>query len=296
MRNILYIILTGAFLLQACERLSNRPDEFADYDSAQYERLSINYEILGDQDTCLVFIHGWNLDLRYWDDQVKQFGSRYRILTLDLAGHGNSSRARANWTAESFARDIITILEKEGVTKAVLIGHGLGGDIALEVATRAPERVLQLIGIDCFRDVGFEVTEDYRRNFKDHFNLFKRNYADMADQMARQNIRTHDRKVISRIVNDYKEADPKVALAIYKNMIPKAATQKYTLQHIRFPLVLIGGDYATYDTTALNKYTHRHYKLFLLNGGGQFPMVEQPEELNKILEQVLRLRVEGASS
>jgi pimeloyl-ACP methyl ester carboxylesterase len=296
MKNIIYIILAGAFLLPACERLSSRPDELADHDSGQYERLSINYEILGDQDTCLVFIHGWNLDLRYWDDQVKQFSSRYKILTLDLAGHGNSSRDRSNWTAESFARDIITILEKEGISKAVLIGHGLGGDVALEVATRAPERVSQLIGIDCFRDVGFEVTEDYRRNFKDHFNSFKRNYADMADQMARQNIRTRDREVISRIVNDYKEADPKVALAIYKNMIPKAATQKYMLQHIHFPLVLIGGDYIGYDTTALNKYTHRHYDLFLLNGGGQFPMVEQPEELNKILEQVLRPRVPGASS
>ena len=85
MRNILYIILAGFFLMQACERLTSRPDEFADYDSTQYERLSINYEILGDRDTCLVFIHGWNLDLRYWDEQVKQFGNRYRILTLDPA-------------------------------------------------------------------------------------------------------------------------------------------------------------------------------------------------------------------
>ena len=179
----------------------------------------------------------------------------------------------------------------------MLIGHGLGGDVALEVATMAPERVLQLIGIDCFRDVGFEMTEDYRRNFKDHFNSFKRNYSEMADQMARQNIRTRDREVISRIVNDYKEADPKVALAIYKNMIPKTATQKYKLQYIRFPLVLIGGDYASYDTTALNKYTQRDYELYLLNGGGQFPMVEQPEELNKILERVLPgLRVDGPSS
>lgn len=280
--------MAGAFLLSACERLGSRPDEFADYDTSQYERVSINYEISGDQDTCLVFIHGWNLNLRYWDEQVKYFSGRYRILTLDLAGHGNSSRDRTNWTAESFARDISSILEKESVSQAVLIGHGMGGNIALEVAALAPESIVELIGIDCFRDVGFEMTADYRINFKNHFNSFKRNYKQMADELARQNIRTRDRLIIDRIVGDYKKADPKIALAVYKNMIPKAAAEKMKLQALHFPLVLIGGDYAGYDTVALNRYAHKNYQLFLLPGAGQFPMVEQPQDLNQALEQALK--------
>lgn len=285
MRLFILIIAIGLSVL-ACERLSNRTEEFAHYDSSQYERVSINYEIQGSQDTCLVFIHGWNLNLRYWDAQVKYFNSRYRILTLDLAGHGNSARDRINWTAESFARDITTILEKESISKAILVGHSsLGGDIALEVAQNVPDRVIGLVGIDCFRDLDFEMTPEYLEEFKNHYSAFKRNYENMSDEIARQSLRTKDREVISRIVNDYRNADPKIALAIYKNVIPKTALEKYKLQKLNIPLVLVGGDYAAYDTLALNRYATRGYRLYLLEGSGKFPMLEQPDSLNVYLEK-----------
>jgi sigma-B regulation protein RsbQ len=288
MKSILLIIAVSLSII-ACERLSNRQEEFSLYDSTQYERVSINYEIQGSQDTCLVFIHGWNLNLRYWDAQVKYFNNRYRILTLDLAGHGNSARDRINWTAESFARDITTILEKENITKIILVGHSsLGGDVALEVAESVPDRVIEIVGIDCFRDLDFEMTPEYLDEFKSHYSSFKRNYANMADEIARQSIRTKDREVISRIVNDYKNADPKIALAIYKNVIPKTALEKYKLQKLNVPLVLVGGDYAPYDTLALNRYATKGYRLYLLEGAGKFPMIEEPDSLNTYLDKAFQ--------
>jgi sigma-B regulation protein RsbQ len=275
-------------LFFACDGINNRPDEFSAYDSTQYERVSINYEISGTQDTSLIFIHGWNLNMRYWDDQVRFFRPRYRILNVDLAGHGNSGRDRSHWTVESLARDITNIMEKESISKAILVGHSMGGAVALQVWEKAPEKVIQIIGVDCFKDVGFQITEEFKNSFREHLTKFKRNYPEMADEFARQNIRTKNRVVINRIVKDYKKADPKIALAVYSNVVHKSAVEKEKLQRIPFPLFIIGSDYSPVNEAALAKYARRGYEIIPVYGSGHFPMVEQPQQLNIALDSVFR--------
>lgn len=272
----------------ACNGSTDRPPELASYDSTKYQRVSINYEIQGDQDTCLIFIHGWNLNMRYWDEQVKHFQSRFRILNLDLAGHGNSGKDRSNWSIESFARDITHIMAKESIAKAVLVGHSIGGDIALQVQEAAPERVIQMVAVDCFKDVDFEITDEFRNGFREHYAKFKRNYIEMADDYARQNTRTKDRDVINRIVNDYRKADPKIALAVYRNVIHKYAVEKEKLQKLPFKLFVINSDYSPIDEKALEKYSRFGYVIIPVYGAGHFPMVEEPDQLNVALDSVFR--------
>ena len=76
------------------------------HDPGAYEEVKLNYAIKGAGDTTLFFIHGWNLDATYWQNQVTEFSSAYKLVLLDLAGHGLSGKHRNNWTIESFARDM----------------------------------------------------------------------------------------------------------------------------------------------------------------------------------------------
>jgi pimeloyl-ACP methyl ester carboxylesterase len=275
-----------AFWAAACN-FSNRSEEFAKYDSSKYERVSINYELHGASDTTLVFIHDWNLNLTYWNEQVSRFKDRYRILNLDLAGHGNSGKGRAQWTVESFARDITTILEKESITNAVLIGHSLGADVALKVRDGLPERVIGIVAIETFRNVDFYITEDFVDGLKEELNRFKRNYAEVADEFARKNIRSRNREVINRIVSDYKQADPKIALAIYKNMVPNHEQEKEELQELPFTIDIIVSDYAPFDENALRKYARSGYEITWVHDAGHFPMVEQPNQFYDALAKSL---------
>jgi pimeloyl-ACP methyl ester carboxylesterase len=279
------LLLAG--LLVGCDGSQSRPSELTVYDSTKYQRVSINYEILGKQDTVLVFIHGWNLNMRYWDEQVRYFQSRYRILNLDLAGHGNSGKDRNNWTIESFARDITHIMQKEGIDKAILIGHSLGGNVALQISTSVPERILRIIAVDCFKNVGFEITDDFRDGFQDHYAKFKRNYTEMADEVARENTRTKDREVINRIVKDYKSANPKIALAVYQNVVQNHAMEKAQLRRLPFKLYIISSDYMPVDEEALAKYAPFGYEIIPVYGAGHFPMVEQPGQLNAAIDSAL---------
>lgn len=287
--SVKYIIhsLFLCILLSACDGTNNRPNELMVYDTTKYQRVSMNYEILGRQDTALIFIHGWNLNMRYWDDQVRHFQSRYRILNLDLAGHGNSGKDRSSWTVENFARDIAHIMQKEDIDKAILIGHSFGGNIALQISTSIPERVLRVVAIDCFKDVGFEITEEFQNGFQDHYAKFKRNYAEMADEAAREKTRTKDREVINRIVKDYKSADPKIALAVYRSVIQSQAMEKAQLKKLPFKLYLINSDYSPIDEDALRGHAPHGYEIIQVYGAGHFPMVEDPQQLNAALDSVL---------
>lgn len=51
----------------------------------------IAYDKSGSGETALIFIHGWSLDSRLWQNQVSEFSKQYQVITMDLAGHGNSS-------------------------------------------------------------------------------------------------------------------------------------------------------------------------------------------------------------
>jgi sigma-B regulation protein RsbQ len=283
------LLITGFIVLMvACDGVNNRPDEFSAYDSARYERVSINYEIYGSQDTSLIFIHGWNLNMRYWDEQVKYFKPNYRILNIDLAGHGNSGRDRTNWTVESLARDITNIMEKESINKAILIGHSMGGAVALQVWENVPDKVIQIVGVDCFKNVEFELTDEFKNGFRDHLSKFKRNYSEMADEYARQNIRSKDRTIINRIVRDYRNADPKIALAVYRNVVNKSPVEKEKIQRLPFQLFIIGSDYTPINENALSKYAKLGYEVIPVYGAGHFPMVEQPRQMNAALDTVFR--------
>jgi sigma-B regulation protein RsbQ len=282
-----FTYLCIVFCFQACYYNASRSDEFATYDPSKYERVTINYELQGQGDTTLIFIHDWNLNHTYWNQQVDRFKSKYRILNLDLAGHGNSGRDRTQWTAESFARDITSIVEKESIDRAILVGHSLGADVALRVYEFMPVRIIGIIGIETFRNVDFYITEDFVDGLKGELNRFKRNYAEVADEFARKNIRSRNREVINRIVADYKAADPKIALAIYKNMVPNHEQEKEKLKDLPFKIQIIVSDYAPVDEQALKKYARSGYEISWIQDAGHFPMVEQPGLFDQALTQSL---------
>jgi sigma-B regulation protein RsbQ len=285
------ILLTAGMFMSSCY-FRDRSADFAVYDSAKYERVAINYELEGSSDTTLIFIHDWNLNLTYWKDQVSRFKSRYRILNLDLAGHGNSGKDRTQWTSESFARDIVNIMDKEGLSKSIVVGHSLGADVAMQLHSFKPEQVIGIIAIENFRNVEFYITEDFVDGMKEELNMFKKNYSEKADEVARKNLRTKNKAVINRIVSDYKRADPKIALAIYKSMIPNHQQEKEQLQRLPFKIQIIASDYAPIDEVALKKYARSGYEIEWIPDAGHFPMVEQPDMFQSALEKSI-LRIKG---
>ena len=98
-------------------------------------------------------MHGWATNQTYWDSQVKFFSDKYKVITLDLVGHGESGKARQNWTQENYARDVIAVIDEIEAKNLVLIGHDMGDEIILRASRTKSEDLVGIIGVDNFKNI-----------------------------------------------------------------------------------------------------------------------------------------------
>ncbi|HOO38615.1 MAG TPA: alpha/beta hydrolase, partial [Deltaproteobacteria bacterium] len=84
-----------------------------------FDGVPISYEQSGDGEVALVFIHGWSCDSRYWRGQVPFFAGNYRVITIDLAGHGHSGIGRQRYTMKSFGRDVQAVVDAVHVNTVI---------------------------------------------------------------------------------------------------------------------------------------------------------------------------------
>jgi pimeloyl-ACP methyl ester carboxylesterase len=96
----------------------------------------------------LVLINGWTGDHRIFMPQIAHFGQTRRVVAINLRGHGDSDAPKQDYTMAGFADDIAWQCEQLAVHRPVVIGHSLGGAIALETCGRHPELASGLIMID----------------------------------------------------------------------------------------------------------------------------------------------------
>jgi pimeloyl-ACP methyl ester carboxylesterase len=110
----------------------------------------IHYLIWNAADThkpALLFAHGFRAHARWWSFIAPFFLSRFRVVSMDFAGMGDSGN-RAEYTPISFAHDIVGVLDHAGFEQATLIGHSFGGGRVARASAEFPERVTRAIIID----------------------------------------------------------------------------------------------------------------------------------------------------
>lgn len=118
---------------------------FAEVDGTPIHYLSWN---AADQDKPpLLFAHGFRAHARWWSFIAPFFLSRFRIVSLDFAGMGDSG-SRREYTPLGFVRDIVGVLDDAGFDQATLIGHSFGGGRVARACAEVPERVSRAVIID----------------------------------------------------------------------------------------------------------------------------------------------------
>lgn len=96
----------------------------------------------------VVLVHGGCVDRRTWDFQMEAMARSYTVLRYDLRGHGRSSAPPQGYTIGDFAEDLRGLIQHMGLAKPSIMGHSLGGCVALEYAIRHPKDVTTLLLAD----------------------------------------------------------------------------------------------------------------------------------------------------
>jgi len=116
-------------------------------ETALLDGRKVHYSSHGSAKEALVLVHGWTCDETAWSANVPELSKHYRVLTLDLPGHGQSDLA-PSYTMESFADSVAAIMSHAKVERAVVAGYSMGGPVILAFARRHPQQALALVGVD----------------------------------------------------------------------------------------------------------------------------------------------------
>ena len=94
----------------------------------------------------VVLLHGFPLDRSIWDGLIGPLSAAHRVIAPDLRGHGRSPATPGPYSMEDLADDVLETLEAEGVPPPyVLVGHSMGGYVALAFAEAHPDRLRALV-------------------------------------------------------------------------------------------------------------------------------------------------------
>jgi pimeloyl-ACP methyl ester carboxylesterase len=249
--------------------------------------LNLVCEIRGQGDTALVFLHGWCGDREYWKHQADAFAADYRVVTLDQAGHGESGKDRKVWTANSLAGDVEAVVKALGLRRVILVGHSMGGPVALLAAKRMPGTVVAVIGADTLQNAEFESPEDVRKKFMEAFEKdFK---GTMRAALAGMVPEKTDAELKTWLVTRAEAQDPKMALGLMRDL--SGLDQKKLLKEAKVPVRCINsaGGWQFFTPTAIevNK-KYADYNAVTIEGVGHYPMLEKPAEFNRKFRDVLQ--------
>jgi pimeloyl-ACP methyl ester carboxylesterase len=107
----------------------------------------VAYELAGDGPP-IVLIHGITSSLRTWDSVFAGLAEHHTVLAPDMLGHGRSGKPRGDYSLGAYASGVRDLMALLGIAGATIVGHSLGGGIAMQFAYQFPTRVDRLVLVD----------------------------------------------------------------------------------------------------------------------------------------------------
>lgn len=244
----------------------------------------------------LVFVHCWSCDRHLWDGEVAFFAPRYRVVTLDLAGHGDSGRDRKAWTIPAFAGDVRRVVENLGLERVVLIGHSMGGDVVVEAAgalgrapadgalERVPRRVAGVVLVDTLLDV--DQARPDAKQLAQFFDPLRADYKSAVETFVRSALLlpTTDPALADRIVRQTASRPPEIGIAALEGAF--AYDPRPALRGLTMPIHAINGTRYPTNVAGFRRYAPQ-FQVTFLPGTGHYLMLEAPRRFDALLDGVL---------
>ena len=229
--------------------------------------VTIHYDDQGEGGLSLVFVHGWNCDRSYWSGQRGYFAQSHRVVTVDLAGHGDSGQNRADWTMQAFGEDIAAVVNVLDLQKVVLIGHSMGGKVVVEAAG-------QLGG----RETPQARREEVFQEMADDYAGFMKRFVDLTF------VEQSDPAIKDFVMADMSAAPYAAAIGARRASGSYDATP--AIASLDVPLILISSDFLPTDIAHLDA-SAKTFRYREMTGVGHFVMLEDPETFNSYLAEAL---------
>src|ERR671911_1576524 len=146
---VLVVLVIGATLLLG--RTTSEVESARDTEYLELEGVLVRYNVMGGG-PAVVLVHGWLTSSRLWEQLAGRLAQRFTVYTLDLNGFGESDKPLSGYGIRNGSRLLYAFCAHFGLTHANVIGHDLGGAMAVKLAADHPHVVGRLVVISAPAD------------------------------------------------------------------------------------------------------------------------------------------------
>ena len=245
---------------------------------ATYGDVKLHYYDMGNSKakSALVFVHCWTCNVEFWKESYNAL-PQYRVIALDLPGHGKSDKPKVDYSMQYFANAVEAVLKKAGVQKAVLVGHSMGTPVVRSYYELHPERTLGIVVVD-----GALIPLGQRDQMEKFFEPLYKDYKPAAESM---------------IDGMLQPAKPEVRPFIKSNMLATpdyvgASAAKFMLDDgfathgkINVPVLAVMAPSQYWPPDLKEKYQAiaPSLEFHMFTGVSHFLMLEKPKEFNEAI-------------
>jgi peroxiredoxin len=239
----------------------------------------------------VLLLHGWTANRSYWDRQVQALRDRYTVVTVDLRGHGESSRPRTGYTMGAMAGDLEHLVRALATPRIAVVGWSMGGLVAQELARRLGERLSALVLV-CTTPGGLADPKNpqaqpergaaMKAEMAKDFRAFVRGFAPQLFKAGAAS------PLLAWAVGQMQKTAPQVALASFEAFL--AADARETAASLRVPTAVLHGRHDALLPLAAGEDLARRIPgatLTVFEESGHAPFLEEPEAFNDALTKRL---------
>jgi pimeloyl-ACP methyl ester carboxylesterase len=250
--------------------------------------VSISFETTASRDRALVLVHGWSCDRTYWRHQVVAFAEDYQVVTIDLAGHGDSGAGRRAWTMPAFGADVVAVAQALQLQDLVLVGHSMGGDVVVEAALALGDRVAGIVLADTYTEL---TGADTPEQLDALLEPFRADFVPATRSFVRRMFpATSDPALVEAIALDMSAAPPATAIDALRHAWANEGPLMAALPRLTVPVVAINADYEATDVESLEAFG---IEAIVASRVGHFLMLEDPDQFDRLLADVCATRFRG---
>jgi pimeloyl-ACP methyl ester carboxylesterase len=256
--------------------------------------IHVQYRVWGSGEPALVLIHGWSCDSNYWREQIPELKKKYTIVAVDLAGHGGTDGNRSEWTMARFAGDVSAALAAVPNQKLILIGHSMGGPVALEATRLMKDRVIGIIGVDTFKEIG--APKPTQAQVDAFVKPMEENFIGATRDLITQHFFTpkSDPALIQKIAYDMSLSPPRIAIPAIRGLF--AMDYEAVVKDISVPIAAIESSLGEpVNETRIKKLIPSFHSVTIPDSG-HFLMMEDPARFNPVLEAEIQRILAPAGS
>lgn len=259
----------------------------------------IHYQCQGTGPT-IVLLHSFLCDGEMWSAQVAPLAEHFRVINIDIRGHGKSSVADAPLDIYDLVEDVVAVLDQENVASAIWAGLSIGGMIALRAAITVPQRVSHLLLLDTHAgaETRFKITK-----YKMLVGLAKLfGIRPLLNVVAKLMFGQHTRTTRPELVTYWKGkfADmPLLSIQHLVNALCARDSLKTRLGAISQPaLVIVGEEDVSLPPPCSIALAERlaDAELAIIEHAGHLSTLEQPTAVTRAMLGFLAARANGISS